>query len=562
MTEPAIDKTGRVPASRRYLVESAVAAAVGLLLAVFFTWPAMAHPASTIPGDLGDPLYQAWQLAWGGHALLTAPLSVFDANILYPLENTLAFSDSLLGYAPLGFVGSGVEAALVRYNVAYVIAYALAFLGAYVLARQVGCGRWGALVAGVAFAYAPWRYAHNGHLNILSSGGIPLALACLARGHGLWGRAPQPRWALAGWLVAAWQLTIGFGLGLQFAYLMGALTLLTGVSWLVRGRQPVPRRLLAADAGGLAVFLLVGALLAGPYLSAVEDHPQARRSVGDVELFSPPLKGYLVAPAESRVWGQRTEAQRKELLSPPEQARFPGATLLVLAGLGLLAGGWPLRRRLALAGAALVVLLLSLGTTLGGGRFSYLLLFEHAPGWQGVRTPGRLVTLVTLALCLLAATGVDRLQRWLKTPGAGGLAGAALVGLVLVEGLNVVGNPSPGRAPEGWQGVRGPVMALPSDYFSDYAAMLWSTQGLPEIVNGTAGFTPKELDAIRQQTAGFPDAASIAALQAIGVRTVLLDTTRTAGTPWEQAATKPVDGLGITARPQGTTTVYEIPPAG
>jgi hypothetical protein len=41
-----------------------------------------------------------------------------------------------------------------------------------------------ATVAGVARAYAPWRLAHAGHLNVLSTGGIALSLAMIARGHG------------------------------------------------------------------------------------------------------------------------------------------------------------------------------------------------------------------------------------------------------------------------------------------------------------------------------------------------------------------------------------------
>jgi len=87
---------------------------------------------------------------------------------------------------------------------------------------------------------------------------------------------------------------------------------------------------------------------------------------------------------------------------------------------------------------------------------------------------------------------------------------------------------------------------------------LWSTQGLPQIVNGTAGFTPRELDTLRAQTAGFPDAPSVAALRAIGVRSVLLDTTRVGGTPWQDAAARPVDGLGIGRREVGSTVLFDL----
>src|SRR5919199_335487 len=77
---------------------AALAAVAGLLLAAVLKWPVLHHLRSGIPEDLGDPLLQAWQLSWGQHALLHAPLHVWDSNSFFPLHRSLAFSDSLLGY--------------------------------------------------------------------------------------------------------------------------------------------------------------------------------------------------------------------------------------------------------------------------------------------------------------------------------------------------------------------------------------------------------------------------------------------------------------------------------
>ena len=92
------------------------------------------------PRDLGDPLPQSWQVAWGGHALQHQPLEFFQSNQFWPLDDTLAFSDALLGYAPAGLIGEGPEAAVVRYNLLFLFAYALCFAGAYLLARELGIG--------------------------------------------------------------------------------------------------------------------------------------------------------------------------------------------------------------------------------------------------------------------------------------------------------------------------------------------------------------------------------------------------------------------------------------
>lgn len=183
-----------------------------LALAVALTWPALRYPAYTLPQDLADPTLVSWLLAWPGHILLTDPGQLWHGNAFFPDRWSYAFTDSLLGYAPAGMLGDGPLAAVARYNVIFVLAHALAFLGAYTLVRQLGAARAAALVAGIAFAYAPWRLGQAGHLHVLSTGGIALALAMLARGHG-WSLRRRPRpgpvrpaWIVAGWLVAAWQI--------------------------------------------------------------------------------------------------------------------------------------------------------------------------------------------------------------------------------------------------------------------------------------------------------------------------------------------------------------------
>jgi hypothetical protein len=199
------------------------------LLAVAMTWPALRYPMHTLPQDLGDPSRQAWQVSWIGHILISDPVRLWQANAYFPAADGLAFGDSLVGYALAGMIGTGPAAAVLRYNVLFVLAHALLVIGAYALVRQLGARRTGAAVAAVAFAYAPWRLAQEGHLDIISAGGIPLALAMLARGHGYslrHGFRAERRsatWAICGWLVAIWQLTLGFSLGIPFAYLLGLL---------------------------------------------------------------------------------------------------------------------------------------------------------------------------------------------------------------------------------------------------------------------------------------------------------------------------------------------------
>src|SRR5262249_50105278 len=137
---------------------------------------------------------------------------LWNANAFYPDSYSFAFSDTLLGYLPASLIGAGPTAALVRYNIMFILLHALAFFGAYALVRQLGGARIAGAVAGAAFAYTPWRWGQAGHMHVLSVGGIALSLAMLARGHGFSlvtdevRRRRRPGWAIAGWLTATWQL--------------------------------------------------------------------------------------------------------------------------------------------------------------------------------------------------------------------------------------------------------------------------------------------------------------------------------------------------------------------
>jgi hypothetical protein len=547
--------------------EGLLALGVGTALTLALKSPVWRGAGETVPADAGDPVLLSWILAWVGHAATTAPLDVFDTNAFWPLPRTLAFSDALVGYAPFGVVGEGPAAALTRYAVVYLFAYALAFAGLFVLARQLGVSRGAALVAGAAFAFSPFRLSQAGHLQIVSSGGIPLALAMLARGHGIGRPGPvRPGWALGGWLVAVWQLSLGFGLGLMFAYLLGALTVLVAAVAVVRRVRP-PTRLLVADGVGVAAFVVAGALLALPYLQVVEDHPNSRRDVATVELYSPPAAALVTAPPSSVLYGEATRERRDAMAVPPEMALLPGVAVVGLAVLGLVGGGrrsglvpgWSRRLRLGLAAAVVLLTLLALGTRAPfGGQLTYLLLLEHAPGWQGVRTPGRLVTLGYLALALLAAAGVDVVRRAARTRAASAAVAVALAAVVLAEGLDRLPQAAPRPPPSvDLAALPEPVLVLPSDEVGDYTVMWWSTAGFPDLVNGGSAFVPLSLAVLRAVATAFPDPVAVAALRDYGVATVVVDRRTVSGSAYDGVLARPVPaGVGVTS--YADVVVYDL----
>ncbi|GIH13185.1 hypothetical protein [Rugosimonospora africana] len=567
----------------RFLVhEWTVVSLAAIALAVVMTWPSAWHPASTIPSDIWDPTLQAWQLAWSGHAMLTDPLHVWNSNSFYPDSYSFAFSDTLFGYFPFGLVGTGPTAALIRYNLLFILLEALAFVGAYALVRQLGARRTAAAVAGAAFAYAPWRWGQAGHMHVLSVGGIALSLAMIARGHGFSftkghrRELTRPGWAFAGWCVAAWQISLGFGIGLPFVYVLALVVIVSAIRWLLKGRRALGRRLLLADGVGIVVFGAVGLLMGVPYLEVIKQHPEAKRGLDAIEAFSPNLHSFITAPAQSLPWGAAHAAARATMIAPAETTLLPGFMLYGLAAAGLFFSIWSLRTRLWLLAGTLVSIVLAEGTEFyGGGKYTYVFLYKYLPFFSSSRTPGRLVIWTTLLLAILAAGAVGALvgrsydvaaERGPVATRPGLLLRVATLLpllLVLAEGTNwhTLPHPVVPAQPAALRTVDGPMLVLPSDALIDENVMLWSTTKFQKIVNGGSGFYPTDQQEVRNVAKSFPDQASVEYLRNLGIRAVVVLKQQAAGsTDYSKAASPdvPYQDLGITRQDLGDTFVYRL----
>lgn len=563
--------------------EIACVLAAGVALAVLVTWPLVLHLGSRISPDLGDPIRTAWEIAWVGHAMLHQPLHLFDANAFYPHHLSLAFSDSLLGYGPAGWFGSGTIAALVRYNLLFLLAWSLCFVGAYLLARELGAGRAGGAVAGAAFAYAPYKVTEAGHLHVISGGGIALSLFLLLRGY----RRSSRGLVIAGWLVAAWQISLGFTLGLQLAYLMLVLALIA-LYWGGRayGRAIVDalraqRALVLITCLGIALCGLMTAYEARPYLKVASEYPTAKRTLREVKNYSSGPWALLAASSENRVWGSITSGAREHVHSKNEDVFFPGAVIFVLALVGLSASVYTRRLRIGLACGVVVVAVLAMGMGLTGAGYPYRLLYDHAPGWEGVRVPGRVFVMATLFLALLAAAGAWRLARLAHAWGAGlgprgaswsvAAVGALIVAGVVGEGAGHMAHPVVPQPVRAEAGLPAPVLDLPTDGAADRLWQYFSVDGFYKIPVGNSTFDLPQLDDLRGGMQGFPDKSSVEKLRWYGIKTVVLHTTMPAlpglhapevpePPDYAAAASKPIAGLGITERRAGSLAIYEIGP--
>ena len=79
------------------------ALSIFLISAIYITFPLIFHLGDYISG-FGDELVITWIQNWVIHSLFSNPFSLFNANIYYPFQNSLAFSDLFMTSNILSFI--------------------------------------------------------------------------------------------------------------------------------------------------------------------------------------------------------------------------------------------------------------------------------------------------------------------------------------------------------------------------------------------------------------------------------------------------------------------------
>ena len=305
----------------------ALAAYVVVTLAA--TWPLALGFGRDVAWDLGDSLLNMWILAWDSEqirAILSGDVSrigmFFDANIFYPAPLTLAYSEHLIAQAiqifPVYLVTGNP---ILAYNLLFLSTFVLSGLGTYLLVRELTGNAPAAFVAGLLFAFAPYRIPQSSHLQVLSSQWMPFALYGLRR----YFDTRRPR-ALAGASLAL--VTQGLSSGYYLLYFTPfAAAYAVWEMW----RRGVlrSRRIWVQLSCAAAVVVIATTPFVLPY-AQLRNQMQMSRSRTEVVRFSADVYSYATAFSGQRVWGDVLQSFPK-----PEGDLFPGVVPILLALLGI-----------------------------------------------------------------------------------------------------------------------------------------------------------------------------------------------------------------------------------
>jgi hypothetical protein len=477
-----------------------------ILLTTALTWPQVLDLQDSV-ADHDDALFSIWRLSWVAYQLPRDPAHLFDANIFYPHSGTLAYSDAMLAVALMAapMLWAGIAPALV-YNIVLLAAFVASGLAASLLVAAL-TGRMAAgVVAGIVFAFAPYRFGHYAHLELQWSVWMPLTLWALHRSlDSSRGRDA----ALAGAFLAL-QFLSSLYYGIYFAiYLAVVVPAILAV-----------RRIGVTDARvwRLAASVAVAAVLLVPYGSPYESNRQSIgvRPLSEIAQYSARLGDYATVPPENRLYGGVAAGSGERWL-------FPGLAPIGLAVVGAASAGWP-------AVPFIAGTLVAIEGSRGLNSVVYRWLLDRVDVLSGLRVPARFGMLVCLSIAVLAGFGAAHLLR--RRGGRAIVAALVIVMVIEFWSAPVALLRLPSRLPPEYQFLQtqppGVVIEFPLPradalhWIYDGLYMYFSVFHWHRLVNGYSGFYPQGYLRTIERLVGFPDADSVPLLRTLGTDYVVV----------------------------------------
>lgn len=490
-------------------------------LAIAHTWPLVLHPATLSSNDNADAQLNEWILAWVQHTLPHAPLRLFQANIFYPANDSLAFSEPLivpaiLG-APLAWLGGSP---VLVFNLLVITGFALSALAGYALMFVWTGDRVAALLTGSIFAFNTHTLTRLPHVQALHIYGLPLALLAVDR-------LISCRRTRDAWLIALWLTVLAYTSGYLLVFgivLVGVAMIARAPEWVAHARSVASRFTIACLAAAIAIVPL-----SLPYQRAANEQGMVR-SLAAVTEYSATPAGYLAA--SSRVHLATWSAP---FFKDPVNSFFPGFLVIGLAIVALVGirrmDSASQRRVTTLLAIAVVGFVLSLGTHTP----IYGWLYRLFPPMHGLRVAARFGNLFLLGMAGLAGYGLLCVHRGLASrPRTSPYV--AIVATVLVIAANIESL----RAPIQYQRFGG----IPSLYgllkseprvvlaevpfyprqatFENAEYVLNSTEHWRPLMNGYSGYTPASYVKFADAFWYFPRDYAIDAMRRAGVTHVMV----------------------------------------
>lgn len=382
------------------------------IAAIIMTWPIAGQLTSHLPGPGDDLLVHYWN-GWRFKQILQQGGELYRTNLIFhPAGVSLLYHNlswvNIALWLPLEPLAGGIAA----FNLIYLLNLALCGLGMYILARYLTHSPGAAFIAGLIYAFWPYRIFEIDHPNLITTQWLPLFLLhviCVVREKEKFKHALLAAFFLILTGYTRWQLLV-------FAFIIAALYGLYSL-WAERARWN--KRVVLA----LALAVLVSAIVMAPPIypmlkgQLTRDHPEDLF----VESLVPKqtdLLAYIVPPHNHLLGGLfRGLTYAKDFDRAWYSNAYLGVAALLLSVLGIskarkAAWFW--------GGLALVSWLLALGPALRFNKEIYsniplpYALAEKFVLIRAMRTSRRFNMLLALPVAALAGYGASALLDHLR----------------------------------------------------------------------------------------------------------------------------------------------------
>ena len=468
------------------------------VLAIVLTFPFAAQMTHVGRIDNFDGAFGIWNVSWVARTLVVDPANVLNANIFFPHQRTLIYSETNLGAGALAIPAYwATRNPYFTFNFVFMLSMVVSAAGAYYLVRYLTHDRRAAAVAAVAFGFCPYVFGRTPQMQLLWTAGLPLSMLAFHR------LADQPtagRAVVLGLVMGAQVLFCGYYA--VFALLMVGFATLTLAAL---RRSWTDTRYWKA----IVLAAAIGAIAALPVLLP---YMQLQRSTGfgraleEASQYSADWRAYFTSSAVAQRW-------MWEVLGKGTEVLFPGFVALIGGVAGLVIGlRRPALREVAILYGALGVI--ACWASFGPGAGLYTVLYRVIPPFTLMRAPSRFGVVVTLALVVLAGIAVRELASRVRRPT---LVAAALVLITAAElamPLRFRQVPPVSRVYTMLATLPvGPVIELPffssgRELFGHARYMLNSTSHWMPLVNGYSDYIPPEFRETAPVLRAFPSVES------------------------------------------------------
>ena len=493
--------------------EAATVVLASIVIACIFTYPYIVNFSNAGRLDTNDGRWSIWVVSWVAHALTTDPGSLFRANIFYPHPNALAFSEANLiaGIVaiPVWLLTKNPYAA---HNFVFLFAFALSFVTTYYLVRYLTGDRRAAIVAGIMFAYCPFAFVRQAHIQLLLIGFLPW---CALAWHRFLDRTSMPRAIELGLVMAATGLACAY-----YGIFAGGMISFAAIWFAITRKR-------WRDFSYWIPVVVAAAVCIGVILPFFLPYLEMQQTTG----FQRPIGGQYSANIgawfNSSAWAHRWWAP---YLPAPSEGLFPGILAIVL---GIYGGYVSVRLKPDatvtpdVAWFYIGLALFTVWLTFGPDAGLFTLLYHTVPVFSFLRAPSRAGIVVTLCLVILAAAAMKQLMN--RRQGAAVFTAllALAVGDLYRAPLRMrEAPPLPSVFTTLARLPRGPVIELP--YWSENVAyhrhaeyMLLSTYHWQPLINGYSDHIPQDFRDNAVPLSGFPSRASFAILERSQARYVV-----------------------------------------